>query len=267
MPRREYELENPDFNYDEELDAVADEELEGEIVDEVEDNIDRKSGRNVDRNVEYTSLQDAFTYAKADETIQLLADIDSVAKAGIWPLSVAGNKDFTLDLAGHVIDRGLTETEAAGNGSVLQVSGSLTLIDTIPNSTHTNTELPAGGVITGGKTKGECGGVCLNINASFTMNGGTIYGNQASKYSGGVYINRGTMTMTGGAVKGNSTNGHGGGIVIYSMGNSIGSFTMSGGEVSGNTADDKGGGVFVGNDGSFTISGGKCSNSAGSLAT
>ena len=40
MPRKEYELENPDFDYDEELDAIDDQELEGEIIDEIDANID-----------------------------------------------------------------------------------------------------------------------------------------------------------------------------------------------------------------------------------
>ena len=45
MPRKEYELENPDFDYDEELDAIDDQELEGEIIDEIDANIDNAADK------------------------------------------------------------------------------------------------------------------------------------------------------------------------------------------------------------------------------
>ena len=212
-----------------------------------------------DTDTRYTSLQDAFDDAASGQTVRLLDDIDSEAKAGSWPLTVAEGKNFTLDLAGYVIDRGLTE--ATSDGCVLIVNGSLTLNDSNSARTHTNTELPAGGVITGGKTSGDGGGVYLN--GSFTMNGGTIYGNQASEYSsfgGGVYSNGGTMTMTGGAVKGNSASGYGGGIFIdYS-----GTFTLSGGEISGNTADYGGGGITINSSSSMTMLGGAITGNSAS---
>ena len=210
----------------------------------------------------YTSLQAAFAAAGADETIQLLADIDSEAKAGSWPLTVAVGKNFTLDLAGYVIDRGLTA--ATSDGCVLIVNGSLTLNDRNSGSTHTNTKLPAGGVITGGSTSGDGGGIVINSGAVLTMNGGTIYGNRGSSeisFGGGVYINGGTMTMTGGAaIKGNSTGGYGGGIFIGSGG----TFTLSGGEISGNTANYGGGGITINSGSSMTMSGGAITGNSAS---
>ena len=211
-------------------------------------------------NTSYATLQAAFDAAAPEQTVQLLDNIDSEAKAGIWPLTVAKGKNFTLDLAGYVIDRGLTA--ATSDGFVLIVNGSLTLNDTIPNSTHTNTNLPAGGVITGGNASGNGGGVYLN--GSFSMNGGTIYGNRGSSdisFGGGVYINGGTMTMTGGAaIKGNSAGGYGGGIAI----DNSGTFTMSGGEISGNTANSGGGGIMIDSGSSMTMSGGAITGNSAS---
>ena len=46
MPRRNREVAKPDFDFDDELDAIADEELEGEVIDEIEGSIGSNIGRN-----------------------------------------------------------------------------------------------------------------------------------------------------------------------------------------------------------------------------
>ena len=150
----------------------------------------------------------------------------------------------TLDLNGHVI-------KIADSNSVQVIKiysgGSLTLQDSQPSATHTDTSLPAGGMITGGKAKyasfyGPHGGGVSN-DGSFTMNGGVITGCNADGNGGGVY-NRGSFIMNGGVITGcRATNGGG----VYNKD----SFTMNGGAITGCSATN-GGGIY--NDNNSNIS-------------
>jgi hypothetical protein len=85
-------------------------------------------------------------------------------------------------------------TSADANGSVIVNNGTLAIVD--------NSEL-ANGVITGGKTTDNGGGV-LN-NGIFTLYAGEITGNEAT-IGGGVYNNGGAQGfwMTGGLIDGNT---------------------------------------------------------------
>ena len=110
------------------------------------------------------------------------------------------------------------------------------------------------------------GGVYVDNEGEFTMNGGEISGNVSSysdgnTYGGGVYVS-GTFIMNSGEIADNnvvSSPSYGGGVCT------IGIFTMSGGKISGNTASSPpnysdlsyGGGVYV--SGTFTMSGGEIS--------
>ena len=111
----------------------------------------------------------------------------------------------TLDLNGHVI-------KIADSNSVQVIKiysgGSLTLQDSQPSATHTDTSLPAGGMITGGKAKyasfyGPHGGGVSN-DGSFTMNGGAITGCSATN-GGGIYNDNNSnisMIANGGEIEG-----------------------------------------------------------------
>jgi len=97
-----------------------------------------------------------------------------------------------------------------------------------------------GGTITGNKSYGNGGGVCVT-SGSFTMNGGTISENITTtswwSYGGGVYV-IGSFTMNNGNINGNT--GRHGGVYVN------GTFTMNAGTISGNTAaSDEGGGVYA----------------------
>ena len=117
-----------------------------------------------------------------------------------------------------------------------------------------------GGSITG-NTANVGGGVYM-YGGQFTMYGGSITGNTAKKSNnndgngGGVYVNGGgTFTMTGGEISGGNTAEKGGGVCVYS-----GTFNMSGGSIVGANAGDAntatyGGGVYVGDNGTFAMSG------------
>ena len=125
-------------------------------------------------------------------------------------------------------------------GSVIKIDsgGSLSLYD------------ESGGQIVGtatGNNRPDFGGVHVNNNGSFTMNGGTISGCSAEWYGGGVYVfNNSSFTMKGGTISGCSVEDYGGG--VYNGG----SFTMHGGTITG-CSDNYGGGVDNWN--SFTMKG------------
>ncbi len=128
----------------------------------------------------------------------------------------------------------ITQTE---NSNTITVKGTLNLYDKKDNS----------GKITHASEKNGSG-VKIENNGTFTMNGGTISGNNTTDYDGGVR-NDGTFTMNGGTITGNNAD-HGGGVINY------GTFTMTEGTISGNNADYGGG---VENDGTFTMEGGTIS--------
>ena len=145
-------------------------------------------------------------------------------------LKIESGKTVNLCLNGFSI----TQTE---NYRTITVKGTLNLYDKKDNS----------GKITHASEKNGSG-VKIENNGTFTMNGGTISGNNTTDYDGGVR-NDGTFTMNGGTITGNNAD-HGGGVINY------GTFTMTEGTISGNNADYGGG---VENDGTFTMEGGTIS--------
>jgi hypothetical protein len=177
------------------------------------------------------------------------------------PVSFSGGAAKTITLKGKAGKRIISNT---GDKPLFTVPGAITLVlnnNLILDGSKKQTRLVMleGGVLImkgGAALRGSAdGGVMVGPGSSFTMNGGTISGNSASR-GGGVYIDRGSLTMNGGTIGGNSANGDysgGGGVYVDS-----GNFTMSGGTISGNSANGDysgGGGVYVDN-GSFTMIGG-----------
>lgn len=162
--------------------------------------------------------------------------------------------EATVDLNGYV----LRYAEEAEPGSIFRVTGgkTLTMTDSRPEAKHEDENLPAGGLITGGKGfkydngAGQFytyygGGVYVETGASFVLAGGTIYAcgvqsgaNQA--FGGGIYAEGGSVTMSGGAIRNCAVSaGYGAsGGAIYAK---AGSVTMSGGVISGCSAMDGGG--------------------------
>ena len=196
------------------------------------------------------SNEQELTAALADSAngvVRLTADITITAGLKI-------TRDVTVDLNGHV----LRYAEEAEPGSIFRVTSdcTLTLTDSRPAAEHTDTTLPAGGLITGGKGfkydngAGQSytyygGGVYVETGASFVLAGGTIYacGVQSganSAYGGGIYAEGGSVTMTGGAIRNCAVSADYGasGGAIYAK---AGSVTMSGGVISGCSAMDGGG--------------------------
>lgn len=201
--------------------------------------------------------------------------------------------DVTLDLNGFV----LQYKNSGANNSVIQVdSGTLTLVDSNPDAIHkfvkeatglwtlnenAGTEIVKGGVITGGIGREHSfssvygsisenggGGVFINQDASFVMEGGNIVGCSAvgeHNTAGGVLVARSaSFVMKAGKIAG-CTAARGGGVYVADRDGdyALGSFTMNGGTIEwcvayGSAAYDDGGGVN--NLGSFTMNGGTIRN-------
>ena len=223
------------------------------------------------------TLRSAATESKtAEELINALAN-DSVAEIQLTADIDISNtltveRDVTVDLNGHI----LRYAETADPGSIFRVEAgkTLTLRDSRPAATHEDANLPAGGLITGGKGfkydngAGQSynyygGGVYVETGASFELAGGTIYacGVQSGAnvaFGGGIYAEGGSVTMTGGAIRNcvlSANNGaNGGGVYIYSGA----SFTMEGGVISGCSAMS-GGGISA-SGGTVRITGGRIEN-------
>ena len=165
--------------------------------------------------------------------------------------------EATVDLNGHVL-RYAETAETPGSIFRVEAGKTLTLRDSRPEAEHGDENLPAGGLITGGKGYRYDGGgggyhiyyyygggVYVEAGASFELAGGTIYacGVQSgadSAYGGGIYVEGGSATMTGGAIRNCvvSTDYSASGGAIYAK---AGSVTMSGGVISGCSAVDGGG--------------------------
>lgn len=201
--------------------------------------------------------------------------------------------DVTLDLNGFV----LQHENRDANDSVIQMdSGTLTLVDSNPGAIHkfvkeatglwtlnenAGTEIVKGGVITGGIGREHSfssvygsisenggGGVFINQDASFVMEGGNIVGCSAvgeHNTAGGVLVARSaSFVMKAGKIAG-CTAARGGGVYVADRDGdyALGSFTMNGGTIEwcvayGSAAYDDGGGVN--NLGSFTMNGGTIRN-------
>lgn len=202
------------------------------------------------------------------------------------PLVIQG--DVTLDLNGFVL-------KITGSGSVIKIeSGTLTLVDSHPAAIHkfvkeatglwtlnenAGTEIVKGGVITGGIGREHSfssvygsisenggGGVFINQDASFVMEGGNIVGCSAvgeHNTAGGVLVARSaSFVMKAGKIAG-CTAARGGGVYVADRDGdyALGSFTMNGGTIEWCVATDEsysGGGVS--NHGDFTMTGGTIRN-------
>ncbi len=149
-----------------------------------------------------------------------------------------------LDLNGYVL-------QMTGSGSVFRVEreGDLTVKDTsTDNRAHTFTvgsdgvwalddggeKTVTGGVITGGDAE-YGGGVYIERDGKFALEGGSIVGCRASACGGGVYIERdGWFTLESGGIMGCRAGEYGGG--VYS--DRVATMTMTGGEIAGCAAKE-----------------------------
>ena len=184
----------------------------------------------------------------------------------------------TLEMSGSAsITKNIT-TESSGGG-VCAVMGKIKMSDKSSISNNTASDSNGGGVFLSGykctltmsdeaeiannKAKANAAGVYMyGDEAQFTMDGGSIYGNEFTETGncsgGGVYIGEGTFTMNSGSIYNNKAPTNGGGVCSNGM------FNMNGGNIYGNTATNGGGVYMYGSDKRFTMNDG---NIYGNTAT
>ncbi len=183
------------------------------------------------------------------------------------PITIANGQNFTINLNGYTISRGLNSAVDNGSVFIVENGGTLTINDD-------NNGGEGHGTITGGCTTGMGGGIynkgtCTINNAyisgnkgndgggiynaatgTLTINNGTINDNKSSQGGGGV-VNYGTCTVTGGSIVANSAEMRGGGIW------NAGTMEIDGVLITTNNADESGGGIL--NKGILTINSGEIS--------
>jgi hypothetical protein len=111
-----------------------------------------------------------------------------------------------------------------------------------------------GGTISGNQAVGYAGGMLTAWNSKVIINDGVISGNTAGTWGGGIYVTReGTdVTINGGTILGNTAGQAGGGVFVDKTGGGAPSFTMTGGTLAENRAGTYGGGVYISDGGVFT---------------
>jgi len=231
-------------------------------------------------------------------TIEITGDEAIVAQPQLVP---TGRNNVTITLRGV---GGMQTITLSGQGSLFTVPAGVTLIldnnVTLRGNNSNNNHLVrvnnggtlvmnAGAVVSGNWNRSTSnttlgGGVAVMPGGTFTMNGGRIYGNNATQGSGGgVRVNSGgTFNMNDGEISGNNLSTRtgslqGGGVYVVNGGTATmrggsisdntalygggvgvsGRFNMYGGTISSNEATRDGGGVRVSNNGVFNLIGGR----------
>lgn len=184
----------------------------------------------------------------------------------------------TLEMSGSASITENVTTESSGGGVYANL-GKITMSDKSAISNNTASDSNGGGVFLSGYkctltvsdnakiAENKAGSLGAGVymygdEAQFTMDGGSIYGNEFTKTGdrsgGGVYIGEGMFTMNSGSIYNNKAPTNGGGVCSNGM------FNMNGGNIYGNTATNGGGVYIYGSTKSFTMNGG---NIYGNTAT
>ena len=209
----------------------------------------------------YATVEEAFEMANDGGDISTGEDDRSVVTLlknaeTAATLEVDSGCYVTLDLNGYVLSMA-----GGSSGSVIYISGDLTLTDSRPTVSNELTVNGAsktylGGVITGGTgtVDGEYtyGGGIYADDATLTIEAGTIAGNTAL-YGGGIYIHQSDITINAVStvnIVDNTATGNGGGIDLHWYSSFITSIAEGAAEgtainFSGNTATENGGGIAI----------------------
>ena len=219
-----------------------------------------------------TLLQEAIDDAENGATIKL--ERDHIAIEGEGSIVVPEFKEITIDLNGHLIDRGLPTTDvldyADDTGHVIKVGRGAKL-------TITDTSEDANGKITGGVSE-RGGGIYSE--GDVTLLAGSIESNMAL-FGGGIYMSPSTtLTIAGGKVCENKAGGtyddndgntyenpgYGGGIYLAEDDVYRVWFDMTGGEIFDNAAYNRGGGIWAGYNSVLDLAGGSITNNMAASA-
>ena len=210
----------------------------------------------------WTELQTALN---AGGTITLTQDI----VAGAEDSQLYVDKEVTLDLNGHILNRNLDTPKDGGGVIFVDEPGNLIINDSNPTATHspeitykdliTNEDVVVnGGIITGGYNTEGNGAIYFKWSFG-TINGGTIVGNKAmgratDGNAAGLVIRSSTVTMNGGAIVGNEAlygdnDTVAGGVCVHDLQGSVTAFNVNGGRISDNFTNSSDGsclgGIYV----------------------
>ena len=153
--------------------------------------------------------------------------------------------DITLD-GGNKPESG--NLSFAGNGGIVSVVGNYSQLMVAEGATLRNSTVVVDATKENGTT-GLGGAIYAAANTTIKLSGGSIAGNKAAS-GGGVYA-LGTVNVTGSKITGNEASGLGGGLYV----GADGSLTMSGGNIgaeNGANTAASGAGVYLAGTGSFT---------------
>ena len=152
------------------------------------------------------------------------------------------------------------EDEAFTAGSFDNGDGTVTTYWAVDEGSSTSYYRYTSGAVTGGSiTSG--GGLCVSGGSSLVLEGGTVWGNEASSFGGGAYVTgSSTLRVSGGLICGNSATTGGGAYVTGSS-----TLQVAGGGIADNQATASGGGVYATGSSVLRVSGGAVAdNSAAS---
>ncbi len=208
----------------------------------------------------WEKIKDDIERADSGTTITLTEDI--TAENGDAALLIEDNKNITIDLNGHTLDRNLSEPTADGYVICVKDGAELTVKDSSQSGT---------GVITGGNNSNEiwkCTSGVLVL-GTFTLESGTIKNCKSSMEKdtsgGGVGVEGGTFNMTGGCIDGCEAQSGGGVIILREdeVNGGYGTFNMTGGSII-NCKAVYGGAVFIYDKSKMNLVGGEIRNNIAS---
>ncbi|MBR4387142.1 MAG: right-handed parallel beta-helix repeat-containing protein [Treponema sp.] len=201
-----------------------------------------------------------------------MARLKEAASKGIRSGEITASNPWELHVSGTITATAITGSE----GALIEVDedieclaiigeGSGATIDA--NALGTVVHVGGGGGVrmenvtlkNGSSTKG--GGVCI-FDGTFTMQSGSITGNNATQEGGGVYVADGgpEFIMYGGTISANTAGSNGGGVYCNNQ------FTMYDGTISGNSAMN-GKGVYIESNGVFTMLDGTITANTGTMGS
>ena len=179
----------------------------------------------------YTSIDDAWDAAQNGTKIIMSSDWNISSR-----LVLDSNKTATIEMNGHKISRGLSDSKS--NGEVIKLCSNSTLNLNGKNASKTKFVFQAynidgsrvevstvsGGLITGGYSTNGAGGIHMKGGSKLNLDTVSISGNKSERSWG--------------------SDGHGGGIYMDGSGDQL---IMNNAEITFNAAQRNGGGVYVNN--------------------
>jgi hypothetical protein len=208
----------------------------------------------------YESLDEAVDFWSEGSTLTLLEDIDVTHTINVpsgahtidlngFGLRAAGSRNFTVLAIPSDASLTMNDSGSAEHRYTIGANCVATVNDSLEGTEGEGYFAFTGGYITGVNDTSLLGGAVSN-RGTFTMNGGTLLGNNV--YKGGGICNYGTTNFNGGLITGNCAIGWGGGIYLSDTG--ANTVNISGGAIR-NNGSGNGGGVHISDYDRVNISG------------